>query len=249
MGSVYLAEAPGRRVALKILHPRLAERRGFLKRFQREAEAGRRVNHGNVVRTIECDSVLIDQTPCCFLIMEYVEGETLRRILRTGRPLSEKMLREMARQIADGLAAIHAEGIIHRDIKPENIVLTNERVAKIMDLGVAKILDLSVLTAPGHAAGSLPYAAPEQIRGEPVAASDLYGLGMTLYEAATGTNPMLRLPPSEVVLAQRTKVLAPARALRPELSKGLSNIIATLLAKDPAQRFASATALAEALRT
>src|SRR5262245_51681088 len=176
MGSVYLAavegDAPGlaqgTKVAVKVVHPHLLATPGFFKRFLREAEIGKAVRHENVVRTLDVDATLVHGKQANYLVMEYVEGRTLREVLRELKTVPEALLRELATQIAAGLAAIHSAGIVHRDLKPENVLVTRENEVRIMDLGVARLQEATVaITREGQFAGSLLYASPEQLRREP----------------------------------------------------------------------------------
>jgi len=258
MGTVYLAEATRKtsllekdtKVALKIVHPHLLKTPGFFKRFQREAEAGRAVRHPNVVRTLDGDMLVVDEKPYCFLVMEYVEGRTLRELLAELGRVPEALLRELALQIAAGLAAIHAASIVHRDIKPENVLITSDHQIRIMDLGVAKMEAATVpLTGEGQFAGSLLYGAPEQIRQQVVGpTADLYALGVTLYELATGSNPFQSDDPAAVLHAHLEEVPAKPQEREPDLSHFFSEVVATLLAKEPKQRFASAEELERVLQ-
>ena len=191
MGTVYLARAPetGRRVALKLLHPWLHVATSGLARFRQEAEAGLAIRNEHVVRTLALSPV--DRQGEQYLVMEYVEGRTLRELLESIGRVPEQLLREITRQIARGLRAIHGAGLLHRDLKPENVMITNDQRVRIMDLGIAKMQERSVaLTQEGQFVGSLAYAAPEQFEGAPVdERSDLYSLGVVLYELASGSNP------------------------------------------------------------
>ncbi|MHC5050016.1 MAG: serine/threonine-protein kinase [Planctomycetota bacterium] len=205
MGKVYLArrsaegaEAAPDRVAVKVVHPHLLESEGFLQRFLREAEYGRRVDHRNVVRTLAVATAEHEGLEIHYMVMEYVEGRSLRQLLRDLGAVPEAFLREITIQVADGLAAIHAAGLVHRDIKPENVLITDDQHVRIMDLGVAKLQEVSVaLTSAGHFVGSLLYSAPEQFRSQEVGPpADLYSLGVTLYELATGDNPFRRDDPA-----------------------------------------------------
>ncbi|MHC4164445.1 MAG: serine/threonine-protein kinase, partial [Planctomycetota bacterium] len=244
MGTVYLAEDEdeNHRVALKVLHPHLLERKGFFKRFQREARAGGQVDHPNVVRTLDCDFQMVEGTPQCFLIMEYVEGRTLRALLQELGQVPEALLRELARQVAAGLEAIHSEGIVHRDLKPENGLVTRDHQVRIMDLGIAKLHEASVaITKEGQFAGSLLYASPEQIRHQQVGpASDLYALGVVMYELATGVSPFRGDDAGAVVHAHLEEAPPRASELAPELSTFFTEVVSTLLAKDADERFGSA---------
>ena len=248
MGTVYLAydEEEDRRVALKVLHPHLLQRPGFFKRFQREAKAGMRVEHPGVVRTLESGLQLKDETSYCLLVMEYVEGRTLRDLLRELGCVPEALVREIARQVAAGLEAIHRAGIVHRDIKPENILITEDHQIRIMDLGVARITEAStLLTREGQFAGSLLYAAPEQFRGGGSVgpAADLYALGVLLYELVAGVNPFRHDEPGAVLQAHLEVVPERLDRRTEETSPFLAQVIATLLRKAPTERFATAAVL------
>jgi tetratricopeptide (TPR) repeat protein len=246
MGTVYLAEdEQGGNVAVKVVHPHLLATPGFFKRFLREAELGRQVRHENVVRTLDVDALMVDDRQVNFMVMEYVVGKSLRDLLIELKTLPEALLREVARQAAAGLAAIHAEEIVHRDLKPENVLITDDQTIRLMDLGVAKLQEASIaITKEGQFAGSILYAAPEQFRDAPVGpASDLYSLGVMFYELATGDNPFRRDDAAGVIQAHLNLEPPPASDRNPSLSPFLAEVIATLLAKGPADRLASAQAL------
>jgi len=257
MGAVYEALDPpsGKTVALKVLHPFLLVAPRHVERFRREAAAGRRVAHENVVRTLGADEAEKDGLRRHFLVMEYVEGRTLEELQASLGVVPEGLLREIARQTAAGLAAIHAKGIVHRDLKPGNILISREGGAggdervRIMDLGVARLEDASVaLTREGQFVGSLEYASPEQGAGRPpTPGSDLYALGVVLYELATGTNPFRKETALATLSAHQSDTPPPPHELRPELSPFFSRVVLTLLAKDPEERFGSAEELGEVL--
>jgi tetratricopeptide (TPR) repeat protein len=258
MGTVWLATATedavgvkaGANVAVKVVHPHLLERAGFFKRFLREAEIGRSVRHDAVVRTFDVDAISVDGKQINFMVMEFVEGRTLRALLDDLKTVPETLLREIARQVASGLAAIHEAGIVHRDLKPENVLITPDHVVKVMDLGVARLMEESVaLTREGAFAGSLLYAAPEQFTGAGTVgpAADLYSVGVMLHELACGENPFQR-DGAGAVMAAHLKEAPPRLSDRnSEVSPFFAEIVATLLAKEPAGRFASSTALHELL--
>jgi tetratricopeptide (TPR) repeat protein len=249
MGSVWLATATedaagvksGTSVAVKIVHPHLLERSGFFKRFMREAEIGRSVRHESVVRTFDVDALSVDGKQINFMVMEYVEGKTLRALLDELKTVPETLLREIARQVASGLAAIHAAGIVHRDLKPENVLITPDHVVKVMDLGVARLMEESVaLTREGAFAGSLLYAAPEQFGGKPVGPSaDLYSVGVMLYELASGENPFQRDGVGNVMAAHLKETPQRLSDRNSEVSPFFAEVVGTLLSKDPASRFDS----------
>ncbi|MHC4472124.1 MAG: serine/threonine-protein kinase, partial [Planctomycetota bacterium] len=258
MGTVWLATvegtapglSPGDRVAVKVLHAHLLSRPTTLRRFIREAEAGWQIRHVNVVATLDVGAAKIEGQETNFFVMEYVEGRTLRSLLDELRTIPEALLREIAEQVAAGLVAIHEAGIIHRDLKPENVLITADHQVRIMDLGVARLVQESAtMTREGHFAGSLLYAAPEQFRGEEVGpAADLYTLGVTLYELATGENPFRRDDAAQVMSAHLNEH-APALTDRAQsVSLFLSKVLSTLLAKEAGLRFESAARLLEVLR-
>jgi tetratricopeptide (TPR) repeat protein len=248
--------AVGSRVAVKLLR---ADRFGdptSVARFLREARLGRTVEHPSVVRTFDAGAEEHDGRRHHFLIMEYVEGRTFSRLLWELGVVPEALLRELALQTAEALAAIHAAGVVHRDLKPSNLLITPDHRVKVMDLGVAALLDPDDpagaeprITASGLFVGTLDYAAPEQLSGAPAApAVDLYALGVVLHEGAVG---------KRVFDAARTRALVgkilyekPPRVgqLNAQVTPFFEELIARLLEKDPAARFASAAELAETLR-
>jgi serine/threonine protein kinase/tetratricopeptide (TPR) repeat protein len=255
MGSVYLAAVegeargliPGARVAVKVVHPHLLARQGFFKRFLREAEVGRRVKHENVVRTLDVD----EDASSRFLVMEYVEGQTLRALLDELGRVPEELCRHVGREVAKALVAIHAAGAVHRDLKPENVLITKDNVVKVMDLGVARLQDeVMRLSQTGAFVGSVRYGAPEQFHagGAQVdGRADLYALGLTLYELATGRHPFEGDDFRVVVRQQMTETPRPAGELNPQLSPFFEEVLRRLLAKDRDARFASAAALLDVL--
>ena len=255
MGTVHVATVSGNgpgptRVAVKILHRHLLARPGVVERFLREGELGRRIRHDNVVATLEVGSGELRGREAYYLATEFVEGRSLRQLLADLGTVPEALLREVASQVCDGLDAIHRVGIVHRDLKPENVLITEDRRVRIMDLGVALLMDESArLTHQGGFTGSLLYAAPEQLTGRDVGpAADLYALGVMLYELSTGENPFGRDEPSGVVNAQLNAVPVPVRQKVPELSPFFSHLVATLLEKELEDRFASAPEVGAILR-
>ncbi len=255
MGKVYRAKVEGRapgikagtEVALKVVHPHLLDEPGFFKRFLREAEIGKRIVHENVVRTFDADAIRVEGEPVHFLVMEYVEGQTLRSLLAELGRVPEELCRHIGREAAKGLAAIHAGGVVHRDVKPENILITREHVVKVMDLGVARLVQEHLrLSQTGAFVGSVQYAPPEQFGSEDEVdgRTDIYSLGVTLYELATGQNPFADADVQKTL--RRVLQEAPRRCaeLNPQLSPFFEETVHTLLAKRPGERFASAAALA-----
>ncbi len=251
MGEVWLASvegkvpglADGARVAVKVIHPQLVARPGFFKRFLREAEIGRRLRHPNVVRTLDADEVALDGASVRFLVLEYVEGETLRDVLDDLGTLPEELCRHVGREVAKALAAIHGAGAIHRDLKPENVLVTKDHVVKVTDLGVARLSDEGMrLSQSGVFVGSLQYGAPEQFRrtGEIDGRADLHALGVLLYEISSGTHPFA----GDDLHAVMRRILdeSPRRVgeVQPQIAPFFDELLAQLLQKDPDDRFASA---------
>jgi serine/threonine protein kinase/tetratricopeptide (TPR) repeat protein len=258
MGTVYLATAEraaaglaqGDRVAVKLLLPHLCARPAFLERFLREAEIGRRVRHPNVVRTLDAGEAAAGDERMHFLVMEHVEGQTLRALLADLGRVPEELCRHVGREVARALSAIHAGGAVHRDLKPDNVLITRDHVVKVMDLGVARLLGEELrLSQSGAFVGSLRYGAPEQFtEGREVdGRADLHALGLLLYELATGVHP---LGGDDVhVVVRRLLDERPRRAgeVNPQLSPLFEELVAQLLAKDRAARPASADAVAAIL--
>jgi serine/threonine protein kinase/tetratricopeptide (TPR) repeat protein len=251
MGTVFDATHGAERAAVKVLHPHLAARRGFIERFLREADAGRRVRHPNVVATLGAGTTQADGSTVHYLVMERVEGRTLRALLEESGRLPEALCRHVGREAARALAAIHAEGFVHRDVKPENLIVTPEHVVKVMDLGVARLLDDDLhVSQTGAFVGSARYAAPEQFAGGSAsldARADLYALGLTLYEAATGGHPFPDTDFHVVLKRQLTEMPRRAGEANPQLSAFLEEFLVQLLAKDRDRRPADADLVARIL--
>jgi len=251
MGKVYLAARDEDRFALKLVHPHLLESPGFFKRFLREAEIGKAVRHPNVVRCFDCDQLVVDGTAHAFLVMEYVEGQTLRDLLDELVTVPEELCRHIGREVSKGLAAIHDVGVVHRDLKPENILITPEHEIKVMDLGVARLADEAIrLSRSGAFVGSVLYASPEHFkgRGEDLdGRADLFSLGVILYELACGTHPHSGDGFAGVlakVVHERPRRLGERN---PQVSAFFEEMVHALLAKEREKRFSSAGKLLEAL--
>ncbi len=249
MGKVYLATKGEDRFALKVVHPHLLSEPGFFKRFLREAEIGKTVDHPNVVRCYDCDQLIIDNTTHAFLVMEYVEGQTLCDLLAELETVPEELCRHIGREVSKGLAAIHEVGVVHRDLKPENVLITPDHEIKIMDLGVARLADEAIrLSMTGAFVGSPLYASPEQFSGEELdGASDLFSLGVILYELSCGAHPH----PGDNFMQVLARVVEdePRRLgdRNPQLSAFFEEVVHALLLKDREERFTSASRLREVL--
>jgi beta-lactam-binding protein with PASTA domain/predicted Ser/Thr protein kinase len=230
-----------RMVALKILHERFAQDREFLERFRREASAAAGLQHPNVVNVF--DRGEFDGTH--YIAMEYVEGASLKDLIRRGMSTGEAI--EVIRQVLGAARFAHAHGIIHRDLKPQNVLIDAEGRAAVTDFGIARA-GASEITQTGSVMGTAQYLSPEQAQGlEVTAASDLYSVGVMLYEALTGRVPFEGDSAVAVALKQVSEAPAPPSSLNREVPKALDAVVLKALAKDPANRFASADEFIAAL--
>jgi tetratricopeptide (TPR) repeat protein len=259
MGEVFRARDTrlGRDVAVKILTAALAGDPDSVRRFEKEARAVASLSHPNVVPLFDVG----EQDGIRYAVSEYVEGETLRARLKR-EPMPPGEAADLAAQIAEGLSAAHRKGFVHRDIKPENVILAHATFARILDFGLAKrsagLTALSVseedvtqsafLTEPGIIAGTVGYMSPEQVRGEPVdGRSDIFSLGVVLWEMLTGHRPFHGDSPVETLSAILREEPPPDPVLA-GLSSGFERILRRALQKRPSDRYASAADLAVELR-
>ncbi len=245
MGVVYRAQDTrlDRFVALKFLPEALAQRPAAQERFLREARAASALSHPNVATVYDVGQ----EGPQSFIAMELVEGETVRARLLAG-PQPAELVIAWGIQVADGLQAAHGKGIVHRDIKPDNLLLTPSCTIKIMDFGIARLGD-SELTETGMMLGTLAYMSPEQILGNRVDhRSDLWSLGVVLYEMLAGRPPFQQQLGAAVMYEILNRGPAPLEDVRPEAPESLRSLIGQLLQKDPDLRPETAAAVAFALR-
>ncbi len=259
MGEVYRARDTrlGRDVAVKLLPPALAADPDRLARLEREARAVAALNHPNIVvlHSIEEDG------PLRFLTMELVEGETLDRRSASGH-LALKEILDLALPLAEALAAAHERGVVHRDLKPGNVMVSRGGRVKVLDFGLAKQAESATsgpldsrastrlaLTAAGEVVGTVPYMAPEQIRGEPVdPRTDLFALGVIVYELTTGQRPFAGATAADISSAILRDAPEPIRKRRADLPEAFGRVIEKCLQKSVASRFQNAQELVEALR-
>jgi serine/threonine-protein kinase len=240
--------------AVKILHAELAAQRRAVKRFQKEAQAASRIDHANVIQVTDFGT---SEEGYVYLVMEYLEGSTLKRAIQTDGPFTLERTVHIVRQIGDALDAAHAQNVIHRDLKPENIMLLpteeaeRERV-KVLDFGIAKVqedtTDSAPLTAQNMVMGTPQYMSPEQAKGlELDARSDIYSLGIITYEMLTGKTPF-HGGPSKVILSKHANEIPPSpRRLRPDLSAHVERVIMRALEKSPLRRQQSGSEFAREL--
>ena len=250
MGEVYLGVhlAIGNKVAIKILSPGAARAPGAAERFLNEARAAAVVDHENIARVIDYDT-LPDGT--AYLTMEYVDGQTLREMLTVQGALPLQRAASIALDVLGALGAVHSRGFVHRDLKPENVRLTPAGKAKVLDFGIAKALGAgpTPITREQGAPGTPLYMAPEQIASRAVdGRADLYSLGVILYECATGRPPFEGRSVAEL-LRQHLDAAPPwPHHLRPEMPSAFETVILRALEKDPVRRFASAEDMAADLK-
>jgi serine/threonine-protein kinase len=236
MGVVYKAEDTKlkRHVALKFLPPHLTQDTEARERFIKEARAASALDHPNICTVYEINETEEGRT---FISMACYEGETLKERIAQG-PLDEGEAVEFARQIADGLIEAHDKGIVHRDIKPANLMITGRDQVKIMDFGLAKLAGQAGITMVGTAMGTVAYMSPEQAEGGEVdARTDLWSLGVVLYEMLTGRQPFQGANPQAVIYSILKEEPEPATRLRKGLSPELGRIVARALARDPGSRY------------
>ena len=246
MGEVYLAEDTTlkRQVALKFLPLHLCQDNDCRERFKREAQAAAKLNHPNIVTIHEVG----DYQGRPYFVMELVEGKSLRDLLK-GKPLSLTEVVDLAIQICEGLGKAHESGVIHRDVKPSNIVIDSEDRPKLLDFGLAAIKGTEQLTKTGSTLGTVGYMSPEQIQGKEVdQRSDLFSLGVMLYEMTTGRAPFKGDTEAATLNSVLNDTPEPLSRFKSGVSEDLQRIVAKLLEKDPALRYQSAAGVVSDLK-
>ena len=246
-GTVYLAQQYGleREVAIKILLPEVSHDEGFINRFKREAKVAASLRHPNITKVYDAAQVA-DQY---YIAMEYVEGENLREMLDAGYAPDWRESTDIAQQLLRALEHAHSKNIIHRDIKPANILIEKPRRVVLTDFSIAHLKDSSRLTTTGHYLGTPEYIAPEILDGVPLGPpTDLYAVGLILYELVTGTHPFRGGSVPQVIKAQLFNVPKSPDELNHEIPRALAQVINQALLKDSTQRPQSAAEMSRMLR-
>jgi serine/threonine-protein kinase len=233
-----------RRVAVKLLHPHLAADATFVTRFRQEAVAAARLAHPGIVSIYDtCSDHGVEA-----IVMELVEGRTVRERIDDPTPVTPWQAAGMVAQVAEALDAAHRTGLVHRDIKPANLLLCGDGRVKVADFGIAKAVEDADLTQPGAMVGTAKYLAPEQVRGEPVdARTDIYSLGVVLYELLCGRPPFKADTDAATALARLTSDPLRPRQVRSGIPRGLEDITLRAMAREPGDRYESAADLRAAL--
>lgn len=233
-------------VAVKILKEEFSGDLAFVGKFKTEAMAAARLSHPNIVNIYDVGQ----QDDIYYIVMEYVEGKTLKQIISEQAPLAVERAVDIAVMICDGVGHAHEKGIVHRDIKPHNILITNSGMVKVADFGIAQAISKKTITFGGNIIGSVHYISPEQAKGEPISpATDIYSLGCVLYEMLTGKIPFDAESPVTVALKHIHDEAVPPREINDRIPTGLEAVIYQAMEKIPVKRFSSAEQMRNALIT
>ena len=248
MSNVYKAKDRllERNVALKVLHPHYGDDEEYVERFRREARAVAQLSHPHIVTVIDRGEDNGQQ----FIVFEYVDGENLKQLVERTGPLPARRAVQLALEVAEGLAFAHENGLVHRDVKPQNVLLTPDGNAKVTDFGIARSLDVEHgVTQTGTVLGTSNYLSPEQANGQPTTpATDVYSLGVVLYELLTGDVPFRGENFVAVAMKHVNETPPDLPAQRPDLPMRLVVAVERALEKDPSDRFASMAQFADELR-
>jgi serine/threonine protein kinase len=232
-------------VAVKVLRSLTKTDQHAIERFRREAHAAARLSHPNAVTVYD----FLEEHGEYYLIMEYVEGVNLKQLLARKGPLSAQEAVTITGQVCSVLQVAHAQGFIHRDIKPQNILIAKDGQAKLTDFGIVRVLEATGLTNTGIVLGTADYLAPEQARGDPLSpASDLYSLGVVLYEMLAGRPPFVGSSAVQVAMQHANNVPPPPSKYNPRIPRALELVVKKALQKEPGRRYADAESMRKALQ-
>ncbi|MBA2285034.1 MAG: serine/threonine protein kinase [Ktedonobacteraceae bacterium] len=259
MGAVFLAQQsrPTRTVAVKVLMPTESYdpelRQNFLERFRREADTVAKLEHKNILPVYEYDEAVVDGLYMAYLVMPYIRGGTLRERIdemqRQGKQFDLRVIVSYLNQVADALDYAHNLGVVHRDVKPGNLLFHLDGRLLLSDFGIVRLKAMPSLTTVGDFLGTAEYASPEQVNtGEIDFRSDIYSLGIILYELLAGTVPFTATNPFAIMTMQVRDPVPPIRGRRPEISPEVEAVVLKALEKDPAKRYQSALDLARAFQ-
>jgi len=247
MGKVYRAvdKKLNEEVALKLIKPEIASDKKTIGRFSNELKLARKISHRNVSRMYE----LMEEEGMHFITMEYVPGEDLKSFIRRAGPLSAGKTIFIAKQVCEGLVEAHRLGVVHRDLKPQNIMIDKQGNAHIMDFGIAHSLEVKGLTEAGMLIGTPDYMSPEQAQAEEIDnRSDIYSLGVVLYEMVTGRVPFEGKTAISIAMKHKTEIPIAPRELNSQISEEINAIILRCLEKDKENRFRTVEELLAELR-
>jgi eukaryotic-like serine/threonine-protein kinase len=235
-----------RSVAIKLLHPHHATDPTVVERFERESRSAAQINHPNAVRIYDTghDGELV------FLVMEHVDGPSLREVLKSTGPLDAMVVAALGEQVASALGEAHEHGLVHRDVKPANILIASDGTVKVTDFGIAKALSGAdaTLTSPGTVVGTAAYVAPEQLEdGQVDARADIYALGVVMYECLTGRPAFAGDTPTATAAMRLTHELLPPRQVRADVPRGLDDVIVRSTRRDRDERYDDGNGMAGAL--
>ena len=248
MANVYLAHDTilDRNVAVKVLRGDLANDEKFVRRFQREALSASSLSHPNIVEMYDVG----EDDGQYYIVMEYVDGKTLKQVLKSRGKLSITEVVDIMLQLTDGMAHAHDAYIIHRDIKPQNIMILSNGMIKITDFGVATALNSTQLTQTNSVMGTVHYLPPEQAQGKgSTIRSDIYSMGIMMYELLTGLVPYKGENAVEIALKHLKEPLPSVRKTDPSIPQSIENIIIRATAKNPKNRYTDAREMHEDLKT